>query len=151
MMKHLFVATVLAGSLCAAPFAYAQERLPEYLQAEKFTKSKLDHMLFSTTVDPHWFQKGDSFWFTYKTSEGTFWYVVNPSARSKELLFDRELLASELTAIMHDPFEARQLPIRNLKAKEDGRTFTFEVVSSQDEKPEKGKKSEKQKTNSAIF
>ena len=114
-MKHLFVATVLAGSLCAAPSAYAQERLPEYLQAEKFTKSKLDHMLFSTTVDPHWFQKGDSFWFTYKTSEGTFWYVVNPSARSKELLFDRELLASELTAIMHDPFEARQLPIRNFR------------------------------------
>ena len=37
----------------------------------------------------------------------------------------------------HDPFEARHLPIRNLKAKEDGRTFTFEVVSSQDKKPEK--------------
>ena len=151
MMKHLFVATVLAGSLCAAPSAYAQERLPEYLQAEKFTKSKLDHMLFSTTVDPHWFQKGDSFWFTYKTSEGTFWYVVNPSSRSKELLFDREQLASELTAIMHDPFEARQLPIRNLKAKEDGRTFTFEVVSSQDEKPEKGKKSGKKEKKVYYF
>lgn len=143
MMKHLFMAAILAGSLLSVSSANGQERLPEYLQAEKFTKSKLSHMLFSTTVDPHWFQKGNSFWFSYKTSEGTFWYVVNPSARSKEELFDREELAAQLTEIMHDPFEARQLPVRNLKAKEDGRTFTFEVVSSQDEKKEKGKKEKK--------
>ena len=143
MMKHLFMAAILAGSLLSVSSANGQERLPEYLQAEKFTKSKLSHMLFSTTVDPHWFQKGNSFWFSYKTSEGTFWYVVNPSARSKEELFDREELAAQLTEIMHDPFEARQLPVRNLKAKEDGRTFTFEVVSSQDEKNEKGKKEKK--------
>ena len=38
-------------------------------------------MLFSTVVDPHWFQKGNNFWFEYKTSEGTFWYVVDPAAR----------------------------------------------------------------------
>ena len=143
MMKHLFIAAILAGSLLSVSSANGQERLPEYLQAEKFTKSKLSHMLFSTTVDPHWFQKGNSFWFSYKTSEGTFWYVVNPSARSKEELFDREELAAQLTEIMHDPFEARQLPVRNLKVKEDGRTFTFEVVSSQDEKNEKGKKEKK--------
>ena len=143
MMKHLFMAAILAGSLLSVSSANGQKRLPEYLQAEKFTKSKLSHMLFSTTVDPHWFQKGNSFWFSYKTSEGTFWYVVNPSARSKEELFDREELAAQLTEIMHDPFEARQLPVRNLKAKEDGRTFTFEVVSSQDEKKEKGKKEKK--------
>lgn len=120
-----------------------QNRLPEYLQAEKFTQSKLNNMLFSTTVDPHWFQKGNSFWFTYKTSEGTFWYVVNPTARSKELLFDREQLASQLTEIMHDPFEARHLPIRNLKAEEDGRTFTFEVESSQEVSSGKEKTDEK--------
>lgn len=40
-------------------------------------------MLFSTTVDPHWFQKGNNFWFEYKTSEGTFWYVVDPAAKTK--------------------------------------------------------------------
>ena len=69
-------AGLLLGSL------HAQERLPEYLQAEKFTGDKLRTMLFTTTVDPHWFQQGNSFWYTYKTSEGTFWYVVNPNTRS---------------------------------------------------------------------
>ena len=123
----------------------AQERLPEYLQAEKFTTDKLRTMLFSTTVDPHWFQQGNSFWYTYKTSEGTFWYVVNPNTRSKSLLFNREEMASQLTEIVKDPFEARQLPIRNLKAAEDGRTFTFEVTSTRDAKQEKdGKKGQKE-------
>ena len=28
---------------------------------------KLNTMLFSTTVDPHWFQKGNNFWYEYKT------------------------------------------------------------------------------------
>ena len=41
--------------------------------AERFTASKLSNMLFSTTVDPHWFKSGEKFWYSYKTSEGTRW------------------------------------------------------------------------------
>ena len=134
------LALAVVGLLGTSTAVKAQERLPEYLQAEKFTQEKLGTMLFSTTVDPHWFQQGNSFWYQYKTSEGTFWYVVNPNNRSKSLLFDREERASQLTEIVQDPFEARQLPIKNLKAKEDGRTFTFEVVSSRDAKPKKDAK-----------
>ena len=105
----------------------AQERLPEYLQAEKFTQDKINTMLFSTTVDPHWFQQGNCFWYTYKTSEGTFWYVVDPVKKTKNQLFNRDEMASQLTEIVKDPFEARHLPIANLKAGEDGRTFTFKA------------------------
>ncbi len=137
LISSLFMATVITTN--------AQERLPEYLQAEKFTQEKLKTMLFSTLVDPHWFQQGNNFWFEYKTSEGTFWYVVNPTARTKNLLFDRDELAAQLTEIVKDPFEARQLPIRNLKAKEDGRTFTFEVSSTRDAKPKKDDKEKKTK------
>ena len=81
MMKRTVMMALAAVALMVSPAAKAQERLPEYLQAEKFTQSKLNTMLFSTTVDPHWFQQGNNFWYTYKTSEGTFWYVVNPTAR----------------------------------------------------------------------
>lgn len=70
MRKMLFI-TLLMGGLCTTvSVAKAQERLPEYLQAEKYTQEKLNTMLFSTVVDPHWFQKGNNFWFEYKTSEG---------------------------------------------------------------------------------
>ena len=138
-MKRFLIMILAAASFSAAA-AYAQDRLPEYLQAEKFTQSKLNTMLFSTTVDPHWFQQGNCFWYEYKTSDGTQWYVVDPSKRTKTPLFDRDELAAQLTETVKDPFEARHLPIRNLKAKEDGKTFTFEVTSTKEIKNDKGKK-----------
>ena len=144
MKKILTLIAVLTGlCLSARQEADAQARIPEYVQAEKFTQDKLSTMLFSTTVDPHWFRKGNSFWYEYKTSEGKFWYVVDPSAKTKKPLFDRDEMASQLTEIVKDPFEARHLPIRNLKAGEDGRTFTFEVTSTKDKKEDKDKKGKK--------
>ena len=103
--------------------------------AERFTASKLANMLFSTSVDPHWFLSGEKFWYSYKTSEGTRWYVVDPASRKREPLFDHDKLAAQLSEIMHDPFIAAQLPITNLEVDKDGETFTFEVASSQDAKP----------------
>lgn len=146
-MKRILLSAILSGMMFSATVSVAQERLPEYLQAEKFTEEKLKNMLFSTMVDPHWFQDGNSFWYEYKTSEGTFWYVVTPSQKKKEQLFDRDKLAAELTEIMHDPFEARHLPVKNLKVDADGKTFTFEVISSQDEQA----KDKKGKTEKQVF
>ena len=141
-MKRILMNAVLAAVMSglSVSAADAQERLPEYIQAEKFTQDKLNTMLFSTMVDPHWFGQNGCFWYEYKTSEGTFWYVVNPAAKTKVPLFDRDKMASQLTEIVKDPFEARHLPIRNLKASDDGKTFTFEVSSSRDAKPDKDRK-----------
>ena len=150
-MKIRILSLMLLGLALQAIPSFAQERLPEYIQAEKFTQEKLNTMLFSTVVDPHWFPTGNDFWFEYKTSEGTFWYVVDPDARRKTPLFDRDELASQLTEIVHDPFEARHLPIQNLKVKEDGRTFTFEVTSSQDKKPKKDDKKKADKPEKEVF
>lgn len=108
-----------------------------YELAQRFAGSKLGNMLFSTTVDPHWFKSGDKFWYAYKTGEGTKWYVVDPATRKKVPLFDHDKMAAELTEIVKDPFIAASLPIRNLDVADDGHTFTFEVVSSQDVKPKK--------------
>ena len=137
-MKKLSILLLLA--LCvtavrAQDDANAAKR-NRYALAERFTASKLGNMLFSTMVDPHWFKSGEKFWYSYKTSEGTRWYVVDPDKRQRKPLFDHAKLAAQLTEIVKDPFIAEQLPIRNLDVDEDGRTFTFEVVSSQDAKPE---------------
>ena len=150
-MKIRILSLMLLGLALQAMPSVAQERLPEYLQAEKFTREKLNTMLFSTKVDPHWFPTGNDFWFEYKTSEGTSWYVVDPDARRKTPLFDRDELASQLTEIVHDPFEARHLPIQNLKVKEDGRTFTFKVTSSQDKKPKKDDKKKADTPEKEVF
>ena len=139
--------TIIAAALLAAIVtlpAAAQQRLHGYLQAEKFTADKLNNMLFSTLVDPHWFQQGNRFWYQYKTSEGTFWYIVDPAKKQQTPLFNREKLAARLSEIVQDPFEARHLPIRHLKASEDGRSFTFEVTSSREKKDSTGKPDGKQ-------
>ena len=97
MRKMLFITLFNGRSvydcLCCTK---AQERLPEYLQAEKYTQEKLNTMLFSTVVDPHWFQKGNNFWFEYKTSEGTFgmWLIRLPDKEA--FVFDKDK-ASQLT------------------------------------------------------
>ncbi len=137
-MKKVLTTLLILTSLATAG-TYAQERLPEYLQAEKFTQDKINTMLFSTTVDPHWFQQGNCFWYEYKTCDGTQWYVVDPSKKVKKPLFDRDELAAQLTETVRDPYDAHHLPIRNLKAKEDGKTFTFEVTSTKEVKNDKGK------------
>ena len=132
----LLLLTLCVTALRAQEGDAARQR-NRYALAERFTASKLNNMLFSTTVDPHWFKSGEKFWYSYKTSEGTRWYVVDPDKRQRRPLFDHARLAAQLTEIVKDPFIAEQLPIRNLDVEEDGRTFTFEVVSSQDAKPEK--------------
>lgn len=138
-MKKLV--TVIACACMAAIGAYAapdvapgQEGTNPFELAERFTAPKLRNMLFSTTVDPHWFKSGDKFWYSYKTGEGTRWYVVDPAARSRKPLFDHDKLAAQLTEIVKDPFIASQLPISNLDVEPDGHTFTFEVTSTADAK-----------------
>ncbi|MDO5488177.1 MAG: DPP IV N-terminal domain-containing protein [Rikenellaceae bacterium] len=130
----LAVVALSAGSVMADNREEVRERNRLAL-AERFTASKLANMLFSTSVDPHWFLSGEKFWYSYKTGEGTRWYVVDPASRKREPLFDHDKLAAQLSEIMHDPFIAAQLPITNLEVDKDGETFTFEVASSQDAKP----------------
>lgn len=148
MKKQLLLVMLCAGMLCGTE-AQGQEteRLSGYVQAERFTKEKLNTMLFSTSVDPHWFRKGDNFWYEYKTSNGKAWYVVDPVAKTKRPLFDLDDIAAQITEIVKDPFTAQQLPIQKLEAGEDGRTFTFQITSSQDAKKDssdKGKGSKKE-------
>lgn len=102
-----------------------------YEMAERFAGSKLSNMLFSTTVDPVWFQSGNKFWYSYKTGEGTRWYVVDPVARTRKPLFDHDKLAAQLTEIVKDPYIAASLPINHLEVQPDGHTFTFDVTSSE--------------------
>lgn len=133
MKQHLCTFLCCVGLFtCGMAKAENGDRLPGYLQAERFTKDKLSTMLFSTTVDPHWFQQGDSFWYEYKTSEGKAWYVVDPIAKTKKSLFDLDDIASQITEIVKDPFTAQHLPIQKLEAQADGRTFTFHITSSKD-------------------
>lgn len=163
-MKHKPIYSAILGVsallsvpaiLTAGETAPSQEKTANpYELAQRFAGSKLRNMLFSTTVDPHWFKSGNKFWYSYKTGEGTRWYVVDPTARTKKPLFDHDRMAAQLTEIVKDPFIAASLPISNLEPGDDGHTFTFEVTSSQDAKPytgDDGKEVKPEKGEKEVF
>ena len=125
-VKTLFYAVAFL-SLSWASLTYAQDVLPEYTQARRFAPSNAEQLLFSYTLTPNYFNNSDKFWYEYKTSEGTNWYLVDPDSRNKRLLFDRDELAAQISEIVREPFTGQQLPIEDLRLKEDDRTFTFSI------------------------
>lgn len=156
-MRKFLIPSLLILAAASAPAILADDsgKTENPLElAERFSGGKLRNMLFSYRVEPVWFKSGNKFWYSYKTGQGTNWYVVDPTARTKKPLFDNDKLAAELTEIVKDPFIGAQLPIRNLEVLEDGKTFTFDVKSSQDAKPytdESGKEVKPEKGEKEVF
>ena len=134
-MKRLILLSFAALLLCGA--ALAQK--PNYELADQFSAKKVNNMVFSTAIRPNWFKNSDKFWYEWKTSEGTEYYIVDPVAKTQVKAFDMERLAMEVSAIVKDPFDAKHLPLRKLELKDDNK-FTFEVQSTEMvEKKEKKK------------
>jgi dipeptidyl-peptidase-4 len=116
-----------------APVAGTPSAKGNYQLAARFSANKIKKMVFSTSVDPHWLKGSDRFWYQYETSNGKKWYIVDPSSRSKKLMFDNAKLASLITLIVKDPFDAQHLPIENLKFTKDEKLIQFELKSTVDQ------------------
>lgn len=104
-----------------------------YELAAKFTPAKMRKMVFSTAVEPRWLKQGDRFWYSYETTEGRFFYLVDPAKRTKTPLFDNVKMAAELTRLTKDPYDHQHLPIRTVRFVKDDKAIQFDVESSQDE------------------
>jgi len=118
-----------------------------YSLAARFSPKKLDKMIFSLAVDPHWLKQSNKFWYTYETSEGKQWKIVDPLKNEKKAMFNRDKLAAELTKIIKDPFDGQHLPIDSIKFIKDENWIQFEVKSTleinKDEEVKKETKPEK--------
>jgi len=116
-----------------------------YKLAARFTPAKMQKMVFSISVDAHWLKYSDRFWYSYETSEGKTFYIVDPVRKTKRPIFDNVKMAAELTLITKDPYDAKHLPIDRIKFVKQDRAIQFEVESSQEEKEEVAKKEEEKK------
>src|SRR6056297_756512 len=113
-----------------------------YRAAELFSPSKIKKMVFSTSVEPNWLKTGDKFWYSYKTSEGKFYYIVDLEKQTKKPLFDNDKMAAMLTEITKDPYDGKHLPEIDPDFKKDDTVFQFDVTSSQDEKEDEAEEEE---------
>ena len=143
-MKKLYSLLAFASVLCATD-ALAQTKTisltettqvgekANYQAAARFSPSKLRKIIYSTAVDPHWLKQSNRFWYQYETPNGKQWYIVEPASKTKKVLFDNAKMASEITLIVRDPFDAQHLPIENLKFSKDEKSISFEIKSTIEE------------------
>ena len=135
-MKRVITAILAAAAALALNAQDNHVRTPNYELASRFSTKKTQKMVFSTQMTPNWFRSGDKFWYTWKTSEGSRYYMVDPAAGRKTEIFDMDRLAMELTEIVHDPFDAKHIPLAKLKLKDD-KAFTFDITSTKDTRDKK--------------
>jgi dipeptidyl aminopeptidase/acylaminoacyl peptidase len=123
-----------------------------YDLAARFSPKKLEKMIFSTAVDPHWMKSGSKFWYMYETTSGKQWNVVDPVKMTKVPMFNNDKLAAGITSIVKDPFDGKHLALENLKVTKDENIISFEVKSSIEEnKKDSAKKNASVKEKKVFF
>jgi len=135
--KHILIFSLL--SIFIIP-SFAQKSpidKADYRMAERFSPTKIQNMVFSLDVRPKWLETGDQFWYTYKTTEGTFYYLVDLEKQSKKPLFDNHHMATQLTLITKDPYDLQHLPDIKPDFVKGDKAFQFDVTNTQFEEKKK--------------
>jgi dipeptidyl-peptidase 4 len=98
-----------------------------YDLASRWTTAKVTKLVFDTAVTPHWLETGDRFWYSYETSQGKKWWMVEPAKKSKTPMFDNVKMAAMLTGLTRIPYEAQHLPINTIKFIKNDTAFQFDA------------------------
>ncbi|MDR1951501.1 MAG: DPP IV N-terminal domain-containing protein, partial [Bacteroidales bacterium] len=126
------VALFLISIACIGTTTVHAQQKANYELAARFSPNRQKKMVFSTSVDPHWLKSNNKFWYVYETPAGKHWYIVDAATGTKKEMFDPAKLASEVTKIVRDPFEALHLPIDSLQMLQDENTIRFQIKSSEE-------------------
>ena len=110
--------------------SHAQQKA-NFKAAEKFSQSNLSKMLKSKSVSPQWFEESDRFWYSYTTTSGKNFYIVDPAKRTKRKLFDNLEFSAKLSDLTRRPVNHNELDLDELELEKDNRTLTFQIDSIQ--------------------
>lgn len=164
MRKKTILILILIG-FCAV-ITYADELTPvkkaNYKLAARFSPPRMKKMVFDTYVDAHWLKHSQRFWYSFETTDGKIFMLVDPEKKTKSPVFDNVRMAALLTEITKDPYEAKHLPIEEIKFVKKDTAIRFDVESSQEEEAEeeeenkekieeKGEKGDKEKPKKKVF
>ena len=133
---------ILASGARPGALAQPAQKAPQkvtranYRQAARFSQKKVGKMVYSTRIRPNWFRDSDRFWYSWRTSEGTRYYIVDPAKGRKEEIFDLEALARQITEVTRDPYDAQHLPL-HLELKDD-KYFEFDIPSKTEKRDSTG-------------
>ena len=143
-MKRLPI-FILSFFLVSIAFAQHKPKVKaNYQLAARFSPDNLKRMVFSTRVDPHWLKQSNRFWYTYETSEGKSYYIVDPVKKTKTSLFDNTRMAADMTRLTGDPYDAKHLDIEKLEFINNEKILRFQVKSKLVKEEEKDDKDEEE-------
>ncbi|HEV2483428.1 MAG TPA: DPP IV N-terminal domain-containing protein [Puia sp.] len=149
MYRCTIASLVLAAFVSIITFSSQAQQTPSttanYQAAARFSPKKLDKMVFSLNVEPHWLKKSNRFWYMYETTEGKRWWIVDPAKGEKKPLFDNDRLAAAISLVVKDPFDAKHLGLDSLHFVRDENWIQFEVKSTQDAEKDKSDSSRSRK------
>ena len=124
-MKKLVVLTLLVLlPLVAGAQPSRSVKKANYELAERFSQKKVGQMVYSTQIRPNWFRNSDRFWYSWKTSQGTRYYVVDAVTGVKTELFDMDRLAMQVSEITRDPYDAAHLPLNSRRTSTSSGTWS---------------------------
>jgi dipeptidyl-peptidase 4 len=100
---------------------------PNYELAARFMPEKMSRLIFDTSVTPHWFETSDRFWYSFQTTDGTRYWIIDPLKKSKAPLWDNAKIAAALSALTNFPYDAQHLPVKHLRLVDKDTHMRFEV------------------------
>ena len=106
-----------------------QEYKADFKAADKFSSANVRKMLKSTRVNPRWFKDSDKFWYTYTTTTGKRFYIVDPAKKTRTLMFDNKKFSAQLSELTRKPWNHNDLNLKALELEDDNKTLTFMVDS----------------------
>ena len=106
--------------------------VPNYELEERFLPDAVNKLVFDLAVTPHWFSESDKFWYSFQTTEGTRYYLVDPARKAKAPLWDNARVAAELSRLTNFPYDAQHLPVKRLKLVDKDTKMRFEVEIRKD-------------------
>jgi len=123
----VLLAASLAGSDDPPSNLPAKPVKANYELAARWTSSKVAKLVFDMAVTPHWLADGNRFWYSYETSAGRKFYVVDPARKTKTFVFDAVKLASSLTIATGLPYDSQHLPINTIRYVKNDSSIQFEI------------------------
>ena len=92
---------------------------PNYELAERFSPTKVRRVVPQTEVRPNWFKNSNKFWYSWKSIDGTNYYIVDPTTGKQSELWSMAELAEKVTLATNYPFDAQHTPVENIELKDD--------------------------------
>src|SRR3984957_13694980 len=105
---------------------------PNYALEARFLPDSVNKLVFDLSITPHWFTLSDKFWYSYRTTDGTKNYIVDPIKKSKSLLWDNAKIAAALSSLTNFPYDAQHLPVKRLRLVDKDTHIRFEVEIRKD-------------------